>query len=156
MLNAKNVGATSEVTISKADLMRPESLKILSEARAGDVTKNYDASGALVSLTVRRKTPLTVQTAADGGISLNCMGDVYLANAKGRPLFNPSFAGDKTRRAVGWRDAAEVGSLFATYWRRYDSPDAGPFIDLRPWELTLAEMVQSKGTEETVTISEDA
>ena len=156
VLNAKNVGATSEVTISKADLMRPESLKILSEARAGDVTKNYDASGALVSLTVRRKTPLTVQTAADGGISLNCMGDVYLANAKGRPLFNPSFAGDKTRRAVGWRDAAEVGSLFATYWRRYDSPDAGPFIDLHPWELTLAEMVQSKGTEETVTISEDA
>ena len=156
VLNAKNVGATSEVTISKADLMRPESLKILSEARAGDVTKNYDASGALVSLTVRRKTPLTVQTAANGDISLNCMGDVYLANAKGRPLFNPSFAGDKTRRAVGWRDAAEVGSLFATYWRRYDSPDAGPFIDLRPWELTLAEMVQSKGTEETVTISEDA
>ena len=156
VLNAKNVGATSEVTISKADLMRPESLKALSEARAGDITKNYDASGALVSLTVRRKTPLTVQTAADGGISLNCMGDVYLANAKGRPLFNPSFAGDKTRRAVGWRDAAEVGSLFATYWRRYDSPDAGPFIDLRPWELTLAEMVQSKGTEETVTISEDA
>ena len=64
-------------------------------------------------------------------------------------------AGDRTRRAVGWLGAAEVGSLFETYWRRYDSPDAGPFIDLRPWESAFVQMVQEKGAEEII-IGEDA
>ena len=64
-------------------------------------------------------------------------------------------AGDKTRRAVGWLGAAEVGSLFETYWRRYDSPDAGSFIDLRPWESAFVQMVQEKGAEEII-IGEDA
>ena len=86
VLNAKNIGATGEKTISKADLTRPESLKALSEARAGDITKNYDASGALVSLTVRQKTPLTVQTAKDGGVSTNSTGHVYLASTEGETL----------------------------------------------------------------------
>ncbi len=86
VLNAKNIGATGEKTISKADLTRPENLKALSEARAGDITKNYDASGALVSLTVRQKTPLTVQTAKDGGVSANSTGHVYLASTEGETL----------------------------------------------------------------------
>ena len=86
VLNAKNIGATGEKTISKADLTRPENLKVLSEARAGDITKNYDASGTLISLTVRQKTPLTVQTAADGGVSANSTGHVYLASTEGETL----------------------------------------------------------------------
>ena len=64
-------------------------------------------------------------------------------------------AGDRTRRAVGWLGAAEVGSLFETYWRRYDSPDAESFIDLRPWESAFVQMVQEKGAEEII-IGEDA
>ena len=86
VLNAKNIGEDSEATILKADLARPEKLKILSEARVGDITKNYDSSGHFVSLTVRQKTPLTVQTAADGGVSANSTGHVYLASLEGEML----------------------------------------------------------------------
>ena len=66
-------------------------------------------------------------------------------------------SGDQTRRAVDWRGAAELGSLFETYWRRYEPVGAESFIDLRSWERTFSESVESNETgEEAVNIGEDA
>ena len=66
-------------------------------------------------------------------------------------------SGDQARRAVDWRGAAELGSLFETYWRRYEPLGAESFIDLRSWERTFAESVQANAAgEEEVTIGEDA
>jgi len=72
-------------------------------------------------------------------------------------LLDLILAGDQTRQAVGWRGAAELGSLFETYWRRYEPLGAESFIDLRSWERTFAESVQANTAgEEAVTIGEDA
>ncbi len=66
-------------------------------------------------------------------------------------------SGDQARRAVDWRGAAELGSLFETYWRRYEPVGAESFIDLRSWESAFSESVESNETgEEAVTIGEDA
>lgn len=72
-------------------------------------------------------------------------------------LLDLLLAGDQTRRAVGWQGAGEVGSLFESYRRRYDSLDGDPFIDLRSWRRTLDEVILANETdEETITIAEDA
>lgn len=81
-LEGTNIGAESTTTIEKANLKNVENLKILSEAQAGDITKNYDANGKLESLTVRRQTPVSVKTAADGGVTVNSHGHVFLSSTK--------------------------------------------------------------------------
>ncbi len=69
-------------TIQVSDLNKVDSLKLLSNSKAGDLTWNTNEDGEIVSVTVRQQQPITVDLAEGGQIHVESTGNVYLAGVK--------------------------------------------------------------------------
>ena len=67
------------VTINRADYEDEDNLRLIASAQAGELTWNYE-DGEVVSVTVRKETPVVVSTPDAGGVVVNSSGkQVYLA-----------------------------------------------------------------------------
>ena len=70
---------SNPVTINRADYENEDNLRLIASAQAGELTWNYE-DGKVVSVTVRKETPVVVSTPDAGGVVVNSSGkQVYLA-----------------------------------------------------------------------------
>ena len=70
---------SAPVTINRADYENEDNLRLIASAQAGELTWNYK-DGKVVSVTIRKETPVVVSTPDAGGVVVNSSGkQVYLA-----------------------------------------------------------------------------